>query len=72
MPTDKTKDKVLKKRKLPDAVPERFKKKLDKPRLRDLTFNDLLYIHKIMGNYFDDDDTGFLKTACSVCSKWRG
>ena len=72
MPTDKAKDKVLKKRKLPDALPERFKKQLDKPRLRDLTFNDLLYIRKIMDKYYDEDDIGFLKAACSVCSKWRG
>jgi hypothetical protein len=72
MPTKKTIDKDIKNTPIRSTVPEKFRRALNKPRLRDLTFSDLLYIQRMLKKYYDEDDISFLKTSCSVCTKWRG
>lgn len=65
-------DKKLKKSKVRDAVPASLRAVFDKPRLRELTFNDLHTVYTQMQKFFDLDDRGFIKSACSICTKWRG
>jgi hypothetical protein len=65
-------DKILRKRKIRDAVPASLRTVFDKPRLRELTFDDIHMVYKAMHKFFDEDDKSFIKTACSICTKWRG
>lgn len=65
-------DKTLKSHKVRDAVPASLRRALDKPRLRELTFDDLHNVYRTMQKFFDQDDKSFIKTACSICTKWRG
>lgn len=65
-------DKILRKNKVRDAVPASLRAAFDKPRLRELTFNDLHTVYTQMQKFFDVDDRKFIRSACSICTKWRG
>ena len=56
--------------KIIDALPKALKSALDKPRLRDLTFEDLSVCRKQLEKAFDQDPVDFLHTACQLCCKW--
>ena len=64
----KEKDKILRKNNVRDAVPASLKAALDKPRLRELTFNDLQTVYTQMQKFFDLDSSASVKPATI---KWR-
>ena len=69
---DKEKDKKLRKNKVINTLPASLKAAFDKPRLRELNFDDLNMVYKQMQKYFDMDSSSFIKSACTICTKWRG
>ena len=56
--------------KIINALPEALKPALDKPRLRDMTFEDLNICREQLTKAFDQDPVKFLATACQLCCKW--
>jgi hypothetical protein len=57
--------------KIIDALPDALKPKLNKPRLRDLTFADLATVDRIMGQFWDNDPQTYAGRGCTAC-KWFG
>ena len=56
--------------KIIDSLPKALKSALDKPRLRDLTFEDLNVCRKQLTKAFDQDPVDFINTACLLTGKW--
>jgi hypothetical protein len=69
---NKERDRVLRKKQVIKTLPASLKRAFDKPRLRELTFNDLNTVYTQMQKYFDLDGSAFTTTSCSICTKWRG
>jgi hypothetical protein len=57
--------------KIINALPAQIKNKIKKQILKDLTFEDLSTIGKILVNYYETDRIGFAKRACHFCKTWR-
>lgn len=65
---NKKKDKILRKNKVINTLPPSLKAALDKPRLRELTFNDLQTVYTQMHKFFDLDSSASVRPATI---KWR-
>lgn len=57
--------------KIINVLPAQMKNKIKKQILKDLTFEDLNTIGRMLVNYYETDRMGFAKRACAFCKGWR-
>lgn len=57
--------------KIMNALPANYRKDVKKQILKDLTFEDLRTIGKVLVNYYEADRMGFAKFACDFCKGWK-
>lgn len=54
-----------------DALPRQMKAALNKPRLKDITFEDMNKVRAQLQKFITEDPAGWASTACGLCcTKW--